>query len=458
MSRRLDKLKWGSIVFAALCFAAYVLRQDYFFKQSDQFYYLSLADSLRMTGQLRDRTVLGTQLPITANSGVVFLMAPLSKLGWDAIAIVMCLLYFGLHLSTFVPLTKTLERFGVKREKAGAITALSFFAFPLTMYQLWPINEGPSFALITWFFYFLFVRKSVVGALVTAFLAPMFRVHIFFFEVGALLFARRDRKTATLAFCAIVVSLGNTALFSRLFPYQRLLSVFDRAGGFDLARIGGDLMQSVAMIFVPSTVFSAFGRFGSSAALVLGFFIVILILATCARNIWLRKAKELSAFTAFLTLAGLVYVAFTPAMMARYLVFLVFWILAVLAVALDKPNARRAAALYLAANVIFLAGYLLKSERDSNFEYLKSVRALGQADPSTSYTSVYVSSALALHPRQVYAYFRRPTGTELPKPTGRYLYLAASGESPENLFSGCRYSRRAIGSLALFSVDCASAR
>src|SRR5690242_15002143 len=80
---RLSRLLLVAATFNTACLTAYALREDYFHKQTDQFYYLSIADSLRLTGEMRVRIDPSLSLPVTANAGAAFLMLPLSSLRAD---------------------------------------------------------------------------------------------------------------------------------------------------------------------------------------------------------------------------------------------------------------------------------------------------------------------------------------------------------------------------------------
>src|SRR4051812_24275695 len=88
----------AALIFSLLCLFGYIHRGDTYHKQSDQFYYLSLADSLRISGELKERIDTDNKLPVTATSGAAFVLLPVSSMTMENAFLSVSIFYFLINI------------------------------------------------------------------------------------------------------------------------------------------------------------------------------------------------------------------------------------------------------------------------------------------------------------------------------------------------------------------------
>jgi hypothetical protein len=87
-----------TFIFSSLAIVGYFQRGDFYHKQSDQFFYLTFADSLRTQGHMREALDLSNGPATSYTTGAALVMFPFSKLGIEQIFLIVSILYLILNL------------------------------------------------------------------------------------------------------------------------------------------------------------------------------------------------------------------------------------------------------------------------------------------------------------------------------------------------------------------------
>jgi hypothetical protein len=449
-------------LFGLLCFAAYVRRGDYYHKQTDQFYYLSIADSIREHGIVREQVDIEYSLPKTLNMGAAFLMLPLSKLNIDLIFPILSFLYLILHLSTIWPSYKILRLLEVPENTAVQALNVYFASFSATMFVLWPLNEGPSLALLSWFIYLSLLEKNRSLTTVIACIAPIFRFHIFILEMALTLFGILQKRWSLVwsNIYYLIVSTTSMAFYAFVLPNQQEHLGRSMKSSQPFINISRGILMSFLNLFVPEGATEKFLTQGFDLQVLLA--AALFLIFTCysfyagIKLMGQRKFSQLGLIVFGLSTLTLI---FSTVIIARFYILAYFWIIISLIVFLNVFNKKVAKVFstsMILMNFAALAYFFCTPSSGENFAAGESIKELTQY--ALDYPIVYYDSDLFTLNRQIYGYMRRPTASfgQL-NLKGRFNFLTVNPTLVYQSINGCNVlvgHKHQNGRVTLLNVDC----
>ncbi len=447
-----------AFVFNMACLLIYFHRGDYYHKQTDQLYYLSEADSLRTTGHIQVLADIGQETPITATSGAAFIMAPFSKYSADVVFAIVSFLYCLLNVSTVFPLYTLLrQNFDLSENLTQEILIFFVCSFPITLLKVMPINETPSLFCVFWFLYFIMEARA--WWVIFAFLGPLFRVHIVLCQLCLLIFSGlyRKKRLFLTTIASLFVTLLSAKLYQIFFPYHQL-SIGHIWQFKDTANyMGTHIPTAFAYLFIPESVMNfIFKKWSDQAAIFYGVIVLASLAACYFINLKRKKNQSFQVFSLLIVVASIISLTFSTVIISRFLIFAYFWLIAIYIIALHEIGPGWACFKkvgFIGFNFVLLAGFLLGHTTDPLYNQMEDAKKL--AAHAEDFPKVFLSPQFPLVGRQVYTYFRRPSGSfQLLQPSGKFIYLSLRDETLPNSLNLCKNSRYDQGTLSLFQVTC----
>lgn len=449
------KLALIAALFHLGCLSAYCLREDYFHKQSDQFYYLSIADSLRKHGKMLVLTENPASPPITATSGAALVMLPFSHLSARQVFIIVSLLYFLLNISSVFPWFALLRGLGLSDKTASRLVLLHFLSFPITLYKTWPVNEGPSLALCAWLLLALLQPLGWGKLILASALAPLFRAHAFLYELVAAFYGgiERNRTMIQRALTGLAISILVMVIYRWAFPYDQVK--FPRAPFLETLKY---TLISVWGVFIPETATLKVFKLHATPASVLGGGCILLLSAAacylCRRKGHHPKALRMSAL---FVVAGLFSLWVSPMPLARFFTLSQIWLLLPWVLYLEtfrKSWVSPAFIGYGMVNLGLLAAFFVTGTTDPLANQVDDLKMLASKGKFNS--QIFYDSELKVPTRQIYAFFRSPaTMLKGPPPQDSLLVITTRPAVTIQQLATCRDLQSTNGRfLTLISADC----
>jgi len=396
---------------------------------------LSVADSLRTVGELRVLIDLPSSIPGTATSGAALLMLPIANLPMEKVFILISLFYLVLHLTTVFPLFKLLRYFGLDGCLTFQVLSVYFLSFTVTMFKLWPINEGPSMFLVSWFLYFVFVRPKSFFYLFMAMLAPFFRAHIFVFEISLMIYGMFGSQKAVFkkGLVSLGVSLGVMAVFRSYFPFETRGIGQHLVDENPTSSLSASVSKAFTHMFIPETVTKTiFGANLELGAELIGAFLLLFACISFIKNLKSQENRDAQIFSSAVFVVSLISLCLSLTIIARFIAPVYLWmVLGLLTFTLRvKPNFGLALhQALLLGNVIILGAFLFTKSTDPDFKALETVRRLAPS-AQQGYSVVYFDESIPLNNRQLYGFFRKPA---VPLAKSKFVGSFAVLLSVENL-------------------------
>lgn len=148
------------IVAVSVYSLAFFLGNRIYLVGSDNFYYLSIADSILDTGKALVTTTDPPATLKTPQNGIVFVHLVLAKLGLgsESRLIAITMINYLAHISAVFPLYKISQRLGIKNW-IGVVAVMAVYLAAVHVYrlQLLPINDGIYNAASVWLTYLLII-------------------------------------------------------------------------------------------------------------------------------------------------------------------------------------------------------------------------------------------------------------------------------------------------------------
>jgi hypothetical protein len=335
-----------------------------------------------------------------------------------------------------------------------------FISFPITMFKLWPINEGPSLFLISWFLYFVLVVPKPVIATLIAVMAPIFRAHIYFIEVSLFLYSIARKKWGILVSAAssFMASIFGLWAYLQLFPANQprlAKEVFSGAGVFKILQA---YLLATVHLFVPEGGTQwAFDKYDNPISSVIGALLVSLGILGFLKMIRAQSSgKEAGVFGLSTFFVSSVGVVGSLIIISRFHTVGYLWLLLALYSYLDSKSAKLSRGFFLtvvALNIVCVVVFWVTRSTDPAYKATEGIKRL--SEKAEGYPVVYEHDCLPVHPRQIYAYFRRPTVDLAKAPLdSKFIMLTDHPERLGNRFAGCLTEEFLDNPVTLMKVDC----
>ena len=196
-----------AIMLSVICFYYFMSNKIYFIG-SDAYSYMSMADSLRDSGELLDITTIPPTPAKTPQNGIVLVHLILSYLGLSQYQrlISIVVINYVIYLSAVYPLIKMASGCGLKENKFAIMSLIGAHlgAWHIYRFELLAINDGIFYSSTIWLSYLIFHlikryydgnsqkrlavnRHLLLTVLIVAFFSLLFRINTIFIMFAMIL-------------------------------------------------------------------------------------------------------------------------------------------------------------------------------------------------------------------------------------------------------------------------------